>query len=216
MDLGVLKMDKIKKYELNFPLAYEYFLDCLNEVNELSNKVIELVEFKEGNFFTFLCDDIDANQLYQFKYGGVANGVRKKTLELVLKLVKIYNEFSVVFDNFNGDFPEYSKKPLFLDCGFHYQKEVYYALNKETVTEEKLQNCFYVSNAIWHSLCILSKAKLNPNNRELTDDQIKDICTNAQLIIITAYDAESYVFWKRNDLVIGELLETDFIILERD
>lgn len=204
-------MYKIKKYVLDPSLTYEYFCDYFKDVNELSTKLLKTIDFKNGMFFTFLCDDIDKNQLYQFEYGGVASCVKQKTFDLVLKLVKIYPDISAVFDNFNGEFSEDLKEPLFLECGFHYKNEVYHVVNKETVTQDNLQLCFYVSNAIWHSLCVLSKIAFNFNDRELTDDQIKNICANTQLILVGAYDDESFVFWKRNDFMIGELLETDFV-----
>lgn len=215
MDHGRLKVDgKLKKFELDYSLSYDYFYDCLHNVNELSTKVIDIVNFHEGKFFTFLSEDINNNQLHQFKHWDVAKYAKAKATDLIFKLIKNYPEISVIFDDFDSEFPKISDQALFLDCGFHYKKEVYYSIDKETVSKEKLKDCFYVSDILWHSLCVLSKIRFDKKNQELSDAQINDICLNAKLILVEAYDGESYIFWKRNDFMICELLEADFVSAE--
>ena len=54
-----------------------------------------------------------------------------------------------------------------------------------------------MSNAIWHSLCIISENQLNSAETILTLEKIKAICMNAKIVIIGAYDGEGYIFWEK-------------------
>lgn len=197
----------LKKFDLDHSPAYQYFFKCLNNVNELSTKIIEIVDFNNGKFFTFLNNSISSNQIYKFKNWDVADKAKSKTSDMIYRLQKSYKNISVIFDNFNSDFPEISSESLFIENGFHYKKEVYYLLDNETISQEKIAKCFYFSDIIWHSLCVLSKVQLNKKQRELSEEQIKEICEKAQLILVEAYDGESYIFWKRNDFVIDEFIK---------
>lgn len=215
MGLGRLKMDvKLNKFELDPSLSYKYLCDNLNDINSLSTILMEVLNVNSGQFFTFLLNDINPNQIYEFKYGGVAGGVRQKTLSLVYKILMNCPEIYAVFDECFASYNKQSKNPLFLDYGFHHENDVYYLMNKKNLSKENLKTCFHVSNAIWHSLCVLSKIKIDDGVRELSKEKIKEICLNAQLIILGAYDAESYVFWKRNDFMIDKLLDEYFTGVE--
>lgn len=214
--MGQKMVSKLKKYALDPLLSYEYLCDNLKGTNELSSKILEIINLKEGEFFTFLHKDIKNNQLYQFKYGGVTNAqeICDRTENLVFNLIKNYPEISAIFDSFNCQFRKDSDEPFFLKYGFHYSKEVYYIIDDKIACRENIKDCFNVSDAIWHSLCVLSKIKLNLENREFTKEHIDEICLNAQIVLVGAYDDESYVFWKRNDFVIDELVDEHFTRLE--
>jgi len=56
-----------------------------------------------------------------------------------------------------------------------------------------------MSNAIWHSLGVMTTANLSCNNKVLTFEKIKEACLLSELIFVCAYDGEGYVFWEKNN-----------------
>lgn len=208
-------MIKLKKYKLEYELTYQYFFHSLKGINELSTQLISSLDFKRGNFFTVLNDNLNLQWLYEFKCGGIANGVRPYVKNLLFNKINSSNELSVVFDDFNSDYYKECNVPLFLDCGMHYKNQVYYLIVKDTVSREKLEDCFYASNAVWHSLCILSEIRFNPIEHRISQEQIRDVCLNTQIIILGAYDAEGYVFWESKNnsrpLITEKMLEINFL-----
>ena len=194
-------MTKLKKYELNNELAYQYYRECLEGTNELSNEIVSSIDFKSGTFFTFLNDNIDHKNLYEFSYGGVAKNGRNKVRDLILAAVRNNEPITAIFDAYNHEYIKEYDEPLFMQFGMYYENEVYYTLVKETVSPEIVDECLYFSNTFWHSLCVLSEVHLNLNEKKLSREQIKDICLKTKLVIVGAYDAESYVFWERGKSV---------------
>lgn len=192
-------MTYLKKFDLDNELTYQYYCDCLEGSNELSSELIHSINFKSGCFFTILNNNIDPNKIYDFKYGGVAKGAKAEVKHLILNILGNNLHISAFFDAYNDEYAKEYNEPLFLNCGMHYNNEVYYSLIKETASEELLDDCLYASNATWHSLCVLSEIKLNPIQKKLSKVQIRDICLKTQLIIVGAYDAESYVFWEKTN-----------------
>jgi hypothetical protein len=62
-------MRELIKYALESKKVYPYFKDRLDEVNELSIQVINVVDFEEGCFFTLLPKDANLNRIYNLNEG---------------------------------------------------------------------------------------------------------------------------------------------------
>jgi hypothetical protein len=64
--MGGKMIKKLNKYELDFNIAWHYVKKKLDKVNTLSNMLLKLVEFKKGTFFTYLPENAELRNLYDF------------------------------------------------------------------------------------------------------------------------------------------------------
>lgn len=131
-----------------------------------------------------------------FKEGGIAKQ-KEEIKQEIFKELKSNNKLSCIFDDVSATFKPDYKESLFLYCGLAYEKEIYYLIKQEIATLKILNECFYVSNAIWHSLCIFTEFDFsNKKDKQLKIEEIDSICKKTVLIVLGAYDAEGYIFWK--------------------
>ncbi|MBX9839319.1 MAG: hypothetical protein K2X69_13520 [Silvanigrellaceae bacterium] len=86
---------------------------------------------------------------------------------------------------------------VYKSFGFCYKNEVYYVLNRN-VPVEMVYKCLTYSSAIWHSLSVITKVQPEMfENKELNEDAFGKICQETVLIMLSAYDGEGYVFWRK-------------------
>lgn len=64
-------MRPLKEHSLDFNISLDYFTESLKDVNQLSNAILEYVNFKEGDFFTLLPDEANIDRIYKFSEGGI-------------------------------------------------------------------------------------------------------------------------------------------------
>lgn len=191
-------MLKLRQYLLNFSETLSYFRENLEGTNALSSAVLKYVNFEEGKFSTILYEDITHQQLYGFKWGGVGVGIKKEVERIVFSKLKKSTDFSCIFDDVDATYtPSYSWS-LFSKFGVHYENEVYYVLSDQEASQDIMQQCFQASNAIWHSLSVLSKFSIcRRETRSITESEIIDFAKMAELIVVGAYDEEGYIFWEK-------------------
>lgn len=191
-------MIKLNHYELNSASAYTYFQYSLADTNALSSSLINLVNFKRGNFFTILPEEVDLREIGKFKCGGIAKGVRDQVSSFVIGQLLINSKLSCIFDDVTSTHRLGYNDPLFLSYGLTHEKEIYYLVTQKTASTQLINQCFYASNAIWHSLCVLSEINFTNNiEKKLSSKDIEYICLKAHLIIVGAYDGEGYIFWEK-------------------
>jgi hypothetical protein len=191
-------MTGLIRYELTFNLAIAYFQDNLLNTNTLSSKLIDLVSFKSGIFFTLLPSGINIKNINHFKHGGIAIGVKKVIGLIIFEHLVSNPRFYCVFDDATSSWTKDYKEPVFLSCGVVYNHEIYYLLTPQTASKDLVDKCIYNSESIWHSLCVLSEFHSNFQiGDQISLEDIEKICLNARLIVINAYDGEGYVFWER-------------------
>lgn len=192
-------MKKLVRYELDFETAFKYFVKKLNKTNTLSTELIEVVDFSLGTFYTLLPEKTRVDEVNEFRRGRIAVGVRDFVNIIILEKLTHNYSVSCVFDDVATTFRNDYDEPLFLSCGFSLEKEVYYILNSSNVNLPLIEDCFNSSNAIWHSLCILTNANLNEIliKKKLEQKKLTEICQKVQMIIVGAYDGEGYIFWEK-------------------
>ncbi len=191
----------LKRFELDHDLAFAYFKENLEGTNTISSALMSIIDFKKGKFFTWLRSDINNQHIHEFKIGGTISYVRKWAQTMILDNLLQDSEIYCIFDDSTSSLPDMRKDDLFINYGLIYKNEVYYFLNKNTATVQNVTDCFYASNAIWHSLCILIRTNFKaPHDRKLSQENIREFCENAELILVGAYDAEGYVFWGRKQV----------------
>jgi len=174
--------------------------DQTTEMNSLSTELKKLVNWKSGRFFAFLPYNVEEKNIHAFEYGKITTD-RGKVKFFVLKKFKTDCQLSCVFDDFQRDYKAEKEDQFFLDHGLFHGKEVYYLITQKNASLELINDCFSFSDAIWHSLCLLTKVDLShKKDKELTLQEIKAICLNATLIVFGAYDGEGYVIWENSYL----------------
>lgn len=193
------KVERLYKHELPPAKVIPYFQYTLEDVNFLSNFVMKNINFSSGSFFTFLPEDIYTPSLYEFRWGIGSAIIQEVSREIVLDICK-KNQLSCFFDEFGFKPKELYKNPLFQEYGMGFQnEEVYYLVNNDAVNEEILEKCFYASNMLWHSLCVLTNISFKKKGGEvLTEEEMHQICESIEYILVGAYDAEGFIFWQKN------------------
>lgn len=192
-------MTTLKLYKLDFDKTLFHLKDHLKGVNLLADSVLKYTPFQEGFFYTILQDNLTDKELYGFNWGGVGGGVREKAAETLLDDLHAIKGSSCIFDSFDDDYePDYDD-PLFLKTGVHYDKQIYYIISGEDATKSLLEECLRASNVIWHSLCVLSKTSFAKRKEpSITEEEMIEFAKSAEHVLVGAYDAEGYIFWKRS------------------
>jgi hypothetical protein len=186
----------IKKYQLNFQKAKKYFEKNLTGTNKLSDSVISFLKFESGDFFALLTEKSKIEDINEFEFGGKTNCLINDVGEFIFNLIKLNGNVSCIFDDFNADLKNIDGDPLFNSNGLDCSDEIYYVINKNAEQDLAVQ-CLRRSNVIWHSLCIVSEFEFKENKKTITQADMEKICLNAKLIMIGAYDAESYIIWEK-------------------
>lgn len=186
----------MQKYTLDSKKALDYFERHLKSVNKLSDLAISTLNINSGQFFALLPEGTAIEEVHEFDIGGKATQSRDFVGAFLESLLKSNKALSCIFDDFNADLKDGEKNDLYQSNGFHYKSEVYYSI-REPFNYDIIKKCLRYSNAIWHSLCIITEFKLNKKNKDVTENELKLICESAVLVIIGAYDAESYVVWEK-------------------
>lgn len=192
-------MTKLKRYKLDQNKVKEYLHWNLEGLNLLSSTLLALEFYDKGDFFSLLPELIEENKINEFKHGGT--GVNLNSYVKYMMWMRLFEDNSLccIFDEVNFNYQERKNDLLFNLCGLHYEEEIYYLLNKNNLKIENINDCFYASNAIWHSLCILTRTNFSMLvNQKLTKENIRECCKNAELILVGAYDAEGYIFWEKS------------------
>lgn len=195
---------EITEHDLLFDRTYEYFIDHIKDGNTLSKTVVQNVDFRNGVFFTFLPENANIDRLYEFQYGGIipqnisqpsTQGVtpRNAFTQFIAKYLKKTGNPSVIFEDLLAE-PQYKYlKDEPIPLAFK-EKEVYYVL-KPGASEELMYRGTGTAENFWHYLCVFT---LHWEYSELlSEENFNTIYKNLQYIVTSAYDGESYIFWKK-------------------
>lgn len=209
----------LTKYNLEYEQAFKYVHDNLEGTNALSSALLRIIDFQKGSFFTLLPDGSNIERLYEFEAGVILpqnpdieyiskNTGEKNTYSLIPKIDDELSE--VIFAKMISDnnlcciiddvtlTPEENYFDCLIPYKHHIDEELYYILEPASITSDLIKHGLNASNAFWHSLCIISNLNYKNIQPELSLDQIKEMCNQAQIVIIGAYDSETYIFWMKN------------------
>jgi len=211
-------MKSLNKHKLNFNPTWEYVKDNLDGVNALSVELLNLLNFKNGYFFTLLPDDANLEEIYHFNCGGIlpqypeeehiVNGhkstyswipnINNELSQLILKEIETKHQLSCLMDDVSGS-PKDKYYTLFSDnFSLFYENEVYFLLKRENISIELISKCLRFSTSFWHSLCVFTTADFTSVTKYLNLEKIDEICSTTELVMVGAYDGEGYVFWEKN------------------
>lgn len=214
-------MKELKRHNLIFDSSWEYFRSTLDNANSLSSELLNVVDFRKGRFFTLLPDDAKTEKIYEFGQGEILvqnptqeyfkagekasftiiPTVNDQISEFILKNLTSQTQLSCVFDDVLSSATDKYHMDLFHAYGLHCDEEVYYLLNQKKISFDLIIECLQQSKAFWHSLCVLTEAKFNDIiEQKLETDKIREICVNAKMVIVGAYDGEGYVFWEKTSM----------------
>jgi hypothetical protein len=210
----------LNRYELDFDKAMEYFTWQMDGGNTLSKELSNILNFKEGVFFTLLPEDARFERLYLFEGGWIlpqnptydqfdafgnktGSYTRIPTLKmeisnLLFVKMRMQTNFACIFEEVMQRLDD-PHLDFFYEYGFLYLNELYYVLFNHAASPELLKSAIGESNALWHQLFILTEIS-NPDflGKKITLDRMKEICQKTQLLIVRAYDGEGFLFWEPN------------------
>lgn len=186
------------RYDLDFELAFEFVQDNLESTNTLSNQLLKLVDFTDGNFFTYLLPHADEDKIHRFKYSILSCVIiRNEVSNYVFEYMKRNLFISCLFDDTLRK-PTDKHLDNFHKCGLLFENEIYYLIDRKNLDADLIKQCLCSSSAIWHSLCVLTEMEFNRKKSIfLTSDMIDTACLNTKIVIIGAYDDEGYIFWEK-------------------
>ena len=178
----------------------QYLSYTLEDANHFSKAVFECVKFEKGEFYAFFYKEINNEELYAFKSGGVGGSVKDRIAYLIQEEMQQNLELTCLFDDAGATYKAPYNDPLFLEAGIHYLDEVYYCVTPQITTKKLLDTCLYASESTWHSLCLLSTFTLSIQlDQSIYKEDMEHVVDESQLILFGAYDGESYIFWKKNN-----------------
>lgn len=212
-------MKILERYELNFEPTLEYVKNNLTSGTTLSLELLN-IDFKKGRFFTFLPTNSNFKRIYEFIDGLIIPqnptieyiSSEKKSMYCVLPTLDeevssyISNRLNqnkklfCIFDDVISS-PEDFCLMFFRENNllYNFENEVYYLITNDNNKFEFILNAMQNSNAIWHSLGVLTETNFdNVQPHKLSLENIKDISLGVQIIIVSAYDGEGYVFWEKS------------------
>lgn len=188
----------LKKYHLDFFKAKQYLEENLQGTNKLSNSVISLLNLESGCFFTFLAEKSAIKDVNEFTVGGKTSLIIDDISEYIFKLLKDGKNVSCIFDDFNADKNDLDDDLLCNSHGIYCDEEIYYLVDISS-SLDLIKQALRRSNVIWHSLCVIGESNLDRNMKSINLDDIHEICLKARVVMVGAYDAESYVIWEKMD-----------------
>lgn len=110
-------MYQLIKHSLEFELPYLFFKDSLEDANTLSNELLNLLNFKDGSFFTLLPEDANLERIYELETGLVLPqypeipnetgkgsyqyipNIEDEISDFIYQKLSLYNEYTCVLDD---------------------------------------------------------------------------------------------------------------------
>lgn len=213
---------KLYKHMLDFEKVWPYFVDHLDCGKSLSKAIIEKVDLQNGLFYTFLPDNAHLEKLYKFKEGWIIpqnkekeilvgkernyimQGVTNTTEEFCQYTFKYLNSFKedlVIIEDAQMESTDANIEIENVKLSFH-ENEIYYILESDN-TLKSITKTIKTTKHVWHFLAVFVKGVQNfPKNLDKRD--FEEVCKNAKLIVVSAYDGESFIFWEKSDSATSE------------
>ena len=190
-------MKDLKKYELSFLPTMIYVRQVLEQSNSLSDALLHLINFSDGHFFTYLPKDVELSDIYQFERGGISSNTYLEVAKILLDKVNENSKISCIIDDVIRK-PSDKNITSFGACSLFLNDEVYHLITKKMAAVEVIFKCLHETDAIWHSLAVLTEAHLNElSSSDLSVEKIQEICLMTRVLVVGAYDGEGYIFWEK-------------------
>lgn len=195
-------MRNLKNFVLEYAKTINFVVDNLTDTNILSVEILKMVNFREGTFSAIL--PLNYEDSYDFGKGLYLSSmsepvsVNNEVANYIYKKINASEEVACIFDEAllrvtDNKYWEQTEKLMLT-----YENEIYYLIDKENLSLESVKNMMRVSRAsTWHSLGMLTFPELKLiDNKKLSMENIKDICSKIKMIFLSAYDGEGYVIWE--------------------
>ena len=190
-------MRRLDRYELDSKLSLDYIQQNFNKTNELSSQMLDALCSGVGEFYVLLPEGVNLNRIHELDQGYITSCINKEICRYVIGVIE-YKECSCIFDDVNAVFSGEFKDDFTSKYSLFYEDEVYYSIKRSMLSEDAFFQCMKASDGIWHSLCVVTDINLDEViGKGVDQDMIREICANAQLAMISAYDGEGYIFWEK-------------------
>ncbi|MBA3957023.1 MAG: hypothetical protein H0X51_01320 [Parachlamydiaceae bacterium] len=209
-------MKKLKKYQLDFNKVFPYFKEHVECGHTLSKTVLKNIDFTKGEFYIILPNNALLEELYLLKEGRIIpqeeplvpyerNGQKflsqavTSTDKEIREFVKEYldsncTNLAILEDMLSRSYD----KSIFFDEAKTLCKdqEVYYLLDHST-SLESVGETLIASFQVWHTIYVLTQGIRAEEINAFDPQTLQNICQSTTHIIITAFDGDTYIIWKK-------------------
>jgi hypothetical protein len=195
----------MNKYN-RFPLAEtarDYLTKCLKSGNTLAGHLLREVNLVNGELFTFLPAGADQSRFDQFRQGGIAKST--ESISYLTGRVRLFlnscAQGVVIFEDAlakKGDPCVEKSKTQML---FHGQ-EIYHYLLADNIHPQVVSWTVTQASAPHLFICAmtqLSQGQTFAGGRsEVSNSTLQNLAKVSTELVVGAYDAEGYVYWKKS------------------
>ncbi|MBU0455439.1 MAG: hypothetical protein ABIH77_02160 [Pseudomonadota bacterium] len=204
--------DEMMQYQLDGK-AKVYIEEHLAAGGMLSEIMIHRLNLNLGDVYTILPRDAHIKQIDRYKAGGILNdaGLPKgQSWEQVPNLDEYFSKF--IFDYLSSSDDSYcliedvlaysSDKNIEINGSslLVHNKSITYFLGATSELEVVL-NVVKQCKTAWHFVGILARGDVfnivKNTTIQISDNQLKTLCRNIQVLLLGAYDGEGYLCWER-------------------
>ena len=197
------------RHPLDEMIVKKYLDYSVRSANVLSDAILQ-VDFKKGSFFTFLPRGINLNSIINLSWSLNCPPEEKYSdsdilpgmsiaAQFILMKMKLHPQLNCLFDDvsMSPHYPFFQKNVD--EFYMRYQEEIYYFIcNNQSLSFDLIVKYLRKSNAVWHSIIILTEATLDYQQKEVEMSYFKKACETVELILFIAFDSDAYLYWERS------------------
>lgn len=209
-------MTNISKHDLD-SRAIDWIKELLSVNTSLSNILLKSLPFNSGRVWTYGPNDVDTNDLYKFSSGGIIknNEHRAQNIykggdryvvegkcdctELISLYIKgLFDDEGIklcVFEDIMARPSDPDVEGRLSGSALVSDHEVYHVVRAGNFDLKKIQMIVTAVNVSWHFLCVGFKDYVDLKEAGLKE--ISNIIGDLAVLIVGAYDGESFVVWEK-------------------
>ncbi len=206
----------LKKYYLD-SRAIDWIEEVFTCNTSLSRFLSDSLPLRSGKIWTYAPVNVHEGSLYNFSEGGLLGRLllKRKSMtsvsgekyvleeipdcseELTSYLFDLFQTGTIdscLFEDVMARANDLDIQERFSDSARFVGNEVYHVLEKSNVSECGINKIICAVNLSWHFLCVGSNEAMD--FKSLQGENLKWYATKVKLLVVGAYDGESFVFWE--------------------
>lgn len=203
-----------------------YLHKCLSYGHTLSKVILDNIDIDSGLISTSLPYDTNEENIYNFKYGGIVpekspqtdsqnantkeenqtswvpiRSITQPVVDIIRDFVNRDAERICIFEDALAKSTD-SKMDEYKSLIRTYQHEVYHLVNIERADDQSIRETIDWAYSFWPPMIrILTSLPEKIHNKlielELTLDLLELVGQRVEMVIVSAYDGEGYLIWRK-------------------
>lgn len=179
----------------------DYFLQYMSYGYHLDKHLIKLVDLSSGRYYAYMPNDISLQEALSFEDGrcidySVSRRCVAKTIACML--LGSDNRVCLMVDTMGESTESYSTRFYKYLC--FYDREAYFCLHTGNSNEESIHEVLIEAQQPNYFLAVVSTSSIGFRNsdrpRDISDNELRQIASNAIAIIIESYDGCGYIIYE--------------------